>query len=113
MTTRRKQAEGTTRREFLRDAGLLGVTLAGGGILAACGSAEVVSETPPAQPAPEPSSTPSVAAPDVLTAEIAAKKVKLATAEVNGRTVLFIAGKVEDPQMLQMVCESFNGQVAF
>jgi len=74
MTTQRKQSEGTTRREFLRDAGLLGVTLAGGGILAACGSPEVVSETPPAQPAPEPSSTPSVAAPDVLTAEIAAKK---------------------------------------
>lgn len=50
---------------------------------------------------------------DTIGAEMAAKKVKLATAEVDGRTVLLIAGKVEDPQMLQMVCESFNGQVAF
>ena len=55
MTTQEKQPKGTTRRDFLRDAGLIGVTLASGGLLAACGKPEVVSETPPEQQTPAPS----------------------------------------------------------
>lgn len=50
---------------------------------------------------------------DTIGAEIKAKKVKIATADVEGRTALLVAGKIEDAQMLQMVCESFNGQSAF
>jgi len=50
---------------------------------------------------------------DTVGAEIKAKKVKIATAAIEGRTALFIAGKIADPQMLQMVCESFNGRMAF
>lgn len=72
MTTQKNQQRGSTRRDFLRDAGLLGVTLASGGILAACGSPEVVSENPPASTTPEP--TPGAGVPDVMTADLASKK---------------------------------------
>jgi len=69
------QRKGTSRRQFLRDAGLLGMTLVGASVLPGCGSPEVVSETPPA---PEPGSTftptPAAQTPEVMTAELASKK---------------------------------------
>jgi len=75
MGAQREPRQGTTRREFLRDAGLLGAAIAGATILPACGSPEVVQETPPATtPEPAPAPAPAAAAPDVMTADLASKK---------------------------------------
>lgn len=48
---------------------------------------------------------------DTIGGDIKAKKVKLAVANVQGRTALFIAGKA-DAQTVQMACEAFGGQQA-
>ncbi len=49
---------------------------------------------------------------DTIGKEIQAKKVKVGVFSLQGRTALFVAGKIGDPDMVRMVCDSFNGQAA-
>jgi len=66
--------KGTTRREFLKEAGLFGAAVAGAAILPGCGSPQVVSDTPSASTESVPTPAASGSAPDVMTAELAQKK---------------------------------------
>jgi len=77
MSAQKGSRTGTTRREFLRDAGLFGAAIAGATLLPVCGSPEVVQDTPPSttpEPSPAPSPGPAATAPDVMTADLANKK---------------------------------------
>lgn len=49
---------------------------------------------------------------DTIGKEIKDRKAKVGIFSVQGRTALFVAGKIEDRETVRMVCESFNGEAA-
>jgi hypothetical protein len=49
---------------------------------------------------------------DTIGNDIKSRKARVFVFNLQGRAALFIAGKVEDPATVQMVCDSFNGQPA-
>ncbi|MBI3944577.1 MAG: hypothetical protein HY321_01535 [Armatimonadetes bacterium] len=49
---------------------------------------------------------------DTIGQDIQAQKTKVAIFSLQGRSALFVAGKVSDPDTVRMVCDSFSGQPA-